>query len=118
MKKFYYLSTCNTCTKIIKTLELPTDIEMQDVKTHPLSIADIEKMHELSGSYKALLNKRARKYQEQGLKDKNLQEEEIKNLLLEHYTFLKRPVLVLNQQIFIGNSNKTVENAKIALHNG
>ena len=67
------------------------------------------------GSYEDLLNKRAKLYKERGLKDQALKEEDFKALLLEHYTFLKRPVAIVHNRIFIGNSKNNIEALKTAL---
>lgn len=112
MKLFYYLSTCDTCKRILLELNLPKNIVLQDLKKHPLSKTDLQKLVALSGSYEALFSKRARLYKEQNLKEKTLSENDYKHFLLQHYTFLKRPVLLLNDQIFIGNSKKMIEMAK------
>lgn len=93
-------------------LNLPINFSFQDIKKEPLSEEELDQLHKMSGSYEALLNKRAKLYQERDLKDNNLSEEEIKDLILEHYTFLKRPVIVNNNDLFIGNSAKTVAAAK------
>lgn len=45
-----------------------------------------------------------------GLKNQLLNEKDFKHYILHHYTFLKRPVIIIENQIFIGNS-KTVVNA-------
>ena len=116
MNKIYYLSTCNTCTRIINELNLPEGFQLQDIKTEPITKSQIEEMRALTDSYENLFSKRARLYKELGLKDKALSEEDYKNYILEHYTFLKRPVVLFNNQIFIGNSKKTVEAAKLAIH--
>lgn len=116
MKKIYSLSSCNTCTRIINELNLPEDFIIQDIKTEAISLSQIEQMRTLTDSYESLFSKRARLYKELGLKDKSLSEDDYKNYILEHYTFLKRPVLLFNNQIFIGNSKKTVEAAKLAIH--
>ena len=116
MKKFYYLSTCDTCQRILSELQLPEAFIRQDIKSEPLTETDLEALVERSGSYEALFSKRARLYRERDLKNKSLDESNYKALLLEHYTFLKRPVLVLDNQIFIGNAAKTVAAAKEALH--
>lgn len=55
------------------------------------------------------------KYRSLGLNEKELTEEEYKNLILEEYTFLKRPVIVVDDAVFVGNSKKTVEAAKAKL---
>lgn len=116
MNKLYYLSTCDTCKRIIKELNLPLSVEKQDIKANPLTKQRLEELFQFSGSYEALFSKRASLYKERNLKDKSLTEEDFKNLLLEHYTFLKRPVLVYNNQIFIGNSKKVIAAAKEAIH--
>lgn len=102
--------------RIINELNLPEGFERQDIKTEPISVTQLEQMHNLSGSYESLFSKRARLYKELGLKDKSLTENDYKNYLLEHYTFLKRPVVLLDNQIFIGNSKSTVTALKNILN--
>ncbi|MCB0400176.1 MAG: hypothetical protein KDD26_11260 [Winogradskyella sp.] len=116
MKKIYYLSTCNTCTKIISELNLPKDFKLQDIKAEAITKAQIEEMRSLTASYESLFSKRARLYNELNLKNKSLTEDDFKNYILEHYTFLKRPVIVYEGKIFIGNSKKVVEAAKNTIH--
>ncbi|WP_423817870.1 ArsC/Spx/MgsR family protein [Salinimicrobium sp. TIG7-5_MAKvit] len=115
MKKIYYLSTCDTCKRILKELDPPADYELQDVKKAPLTLDQLQELKHRAGTYESLLNKRAKMYQERDLKNKQLSEEDCKNLILEHYTFLKRPVIINGQKIFIGNSKKEVSAAKAAL---
>jgi len=116
MNKIYYLSSCNTCTRIINELNLPESFTLQDIKTEPITKTQIEAMRALTGSYETLFSKRARLYKELGIKDKSPSEEDYKSYILEHYTFLKRPVILFKNQVFIGNSKKTVEAAKLAIH--
>ncbi|WP_369998707.1 arsenate reductase family protein [Winogradskyella sp.] len=116
MKKVYYLSTCNTCMRILNELTLPNDFKLQDIKTEPITAHQLEEMKNLSDSYESLFSKRARLYKELDLKNKTLSEEDYKNYILEYYTFLKRPVIIHNNQIFIGNSKKVVDAAKKAIH--
>ena len=116
MKKIYYLSTCDTCKRIINELDLPSGFTLQDIKTEAITDAQIEEMRALSGSFEALFSKRARLYKELNLKDIALTEADFKNYILEHYTFLKRPVILFENEIFIGNAKKTVETAKLAIH--
>ena len=117
MDKIYFLSTCDTCKRILNELEPLDGIALQDIKTNPITEEQIEHLFEMAGSYEALFSKRARLYKERNLKDKSLVESDFKDLILEHYTFLKRPVMVLKGEIFIGNSKKTVQAAKEKLHN-
>ncbi|MCK0123035.1 hypothetical protein MWU76_01350 [Gelidibacter sp. F2691] len=116
MNTIYHLKTCSTCVRIIKALNLPSDVVLQDIKSQPITPSQLEELHKLAGSYEALFSKRAQLYKTLGLKDQSLTEEDYKNYILEHYTFLSRPVLVYNNQIFIGNSPKTVEAAQNAIH--
>ena len=116
MKKVYHLSSCNTCQKILKELNLPDSFEVQDIKEEEITKEQLEEMEALAGSYEALFSRRARLYRERELNKKELSEPDYKELILDHYTFLKRPVIINNDEIFIGNSKKTVTAAKAAVH--
>ena len=114
MKKIYHLSTCDTCKRIIKEINPSSETILQDIKTEAITEEQLEEMKALAGDYESLFSKRARLYKERDLKNKNLKEEDYKNLILEQYTFLKRPVMISGNQIYIGNSKKVVEAAKSA----
>ncbi len=116
MKKIYHLSTCDTCKRILKELEVPAAFQLQDIKTEAITREQLEEMERLSDSYESLFSKRARLYKERDLKNQHLSEDDYKALILEHYTFLKRPVIINNDEIFIGNSKKTVAAAKASIH--
>ncbi len=108
MKKIYYLKTCDTCKRILK--QIPLDgFELQEIKTQPITVQQIEEMKALSKSYEALFSRRSRKYAAMDLKNQTLTEQDYKQLILEEYTFLKRPVVLVNGNIFIGNAKKNVE---------
>ncbi|MBL6448182.1 arsenate reductase [Fulvivirga sp. 29W222] len=111
-KKVYYLSTCDTCKRIIKELGIGEDFEYQDIKKEKITEAQIEEMKVLSGSYESLFSKVARKYKELNLKEKSLREDDYKQYILDEYTFLKRPVFIIGDHIFVGNSKKNVEAVK------
>jgi len=98
--------------RILKELNFPSDFELQDIKENPLTVKQLEELYKLSGSYEALFSKRAKLYKEMDLKNANLQERDFKHYILEHYTFLQRPVIIIGNSIFIGNSKKVVEAAK------
>ena len=115
MKKFYHLGTCTTCQAIIQETGVDkAGFVMQDIKTEKITPAQLEQMKKMSGSYESLFSRRALKYKEWGLKDKKLTEDDYKNYILEEYTFLKRPVAILNDRIFVGNDKKTVAALKEA----
>lgn len=116
MKKVYHLSTCDTNIRILKELELPASFEKQEIKKEPITVKQLEEMAALAGSYEALFSKRAKLYKERDLKNESLTEEDYKRFILEHYTFLKRPVIINEDEIFVGNSKKVVEAAKKSIH--
>ena len=116
MKKIYHLSTCDTCKRILKELDPPSSFILQDIKEEEITEEQLDEMEELAGSYEALFSRRARLYKERDLKNEDLDEGRYKNLILEHYTFLKRPVVINNDKIFVGNSKKTVAAAKESIH--
>lgn len=109
MKKIYYLSTCSTCNRIIKELKLDNSFEFQDIKSNKITTEQIEQMEKMNGSYESLFSRRAMKFKAMGLKDKSLNENDYKNLILKEYTFLKRPVIIIGDKIFVGNSKKVIE---------
>lgn len=116
MKKIYHLASCSTCQRIIKELGItPKKMDMQDIKTEKITAAQLDEMKELAGSYEALFSRVALKYRALGLNNMKLTEKDYRKYILEEYTFLKRPVIILGKQIFIGNSPKTVAAAKAAL---
>ena len=114
MHLFYYLSSCDSCKRIMKTLALTDDIKQIDIKKNPLTAEQLEALYQLSGSYEALLNKRAQKLKE--IDKSTLDEAKIKALLLSHYTFLNRPVLLYHNNLYIGNAKATIAAAKAALN--
>ncbi len=116
MKKIYYLSSCDTCRRILGELTPPGDYELQDIKTNPIDAEQLEELRERAGSYEALFSRRARLFRERRLDEKSLSDSDLKGLLLDHYTFLKRPVVVVGEDIFIGNSKKTVAAAWERIH--
>ncbi|MEX0313187.1 MAG: arsenate reductase family protein [Allomuricauda sp.] len=116
MKKIYHLGSCSTCQRILKELEPLNGVELQEIKTESITSEQLEEMKNLAGSYEVLFSRRAMLFRQRGLHEQQLSEDDYGNLILEHYTFLKRPVTIIDDQIFIGNSKKVVEATKEALH--
>jgi arsenate reductase len=112
VKKIYHLKTCNTCQRIIKDIQPTSDFVLQGIKEEAITVKQLEEMHALSGSYEALFNKRAKLYKSMDLKNQVLSETDFRQFLLDEYTFLKRPVFILEDEIFIGNSKKVIEKLK------
>jgi arsenate reductase len=115
MKKVYHLSSCSTCQRILKEWDIDDNFEQQDIKTEKMTPTQVDQMIEMAGSASALFSKRAMKYRAMGLHEKELSEADMRQLIIDEYTFLKRPVLILDDQIFIGNAKKVVAAAKEAI---
>ena len=114
----YHLGNCTTCQAIIRETGInEKKVEMQEIKSQKITPASLDEMRKLAGSYEALFSRRAMLYKERGLKDKVLTEKDYRALILEEYTFLKRPVTILGNRIFIGNDKKTVAALKLAVDN-
>ena len=110
MKKMYHLGNCTTSQAIIKQTSIDKKgFQMQDIKFEKITPAQLEEMKKMTGSYESLFSRRAMKYKELGLKDKNLTEQDYRNYILDEYTFLKRPVVIMGDTIFVGSEKKTVE---------
>ena len=114
MKKIYHLGSCSTNIRILKGLNL-NGIELQDIKKVTMTPEQVDQMKNLAGSYEALFSRKAMKYRSMGLNDMNLTEEDYKNYIVQEYTFLKRPVAIINNKIFIGNSKDVIESLKSEL---
>lgn len=109
----YHLANCTTCQAIIKDTGIDRKgFSMQDIKTEKITPAQLDEMKALAGSYEALFSRRAMKYKEMGLKERKLTEDDYRQLILDEYTFLKRPVTINGKKIFVGNDKKTVEALK------
>ncbi len=117
MNKIYYLASCDTCRKIIKSLPQNHNLTFHDIKQDPITEKELEEMYQLSGSYEALFSKKAQLYKSMDLKNKSLTEDDFKKYILEHYTFLSRPVFIINGKIYIGNTQQNMLQVMKALSN-
>ena len=114
MKKAYYLQNCTTCNRILS--DLKWNNEAQEIRSEKITSDQLEQMSKLAGSYEALFSRRAIKYKSMGLKEKVLHEDDYKRLILEEDTFLKRPVFIVEDEIFIGNSKSVFDSLKQKLN--
>jgi arsenate reductase (glutaredoxin) len=109
MKKAYCVSTCTTCQRIMKDSDLvKKGYKYQNIKEDKITPQQLDEMKDLIGSYEALFSRRALKYKAMGLKDKKLTEKDYRDLILQEYTFLKRPVIISGKKIYSGSEKKTV----------
>lgn len=109
MQKIFYLKTCDTCKKILSQIAHIERFELREIKSQPITEEELEQLYDITKSYELLVNKRAQLYKKLGLKEKKLTEKDYKKYLLEHYTFLSRPIIILENQIFVGNNKYVVE---------
>ena len=105
MKRIYQLNTCDNCRKLLNAFSDVSEYDIIDIKSAGISPEELDEMKERAGSYEALFSKRAMKYKSLGLKDKQLTEQEMRQFILDEYTYLKRPVRIDGPQIYIGKLN-------------
>lgn len=91
------------------------DFEMQDLKVLPLDEAQVAELYRLSKSYEDLFSRRSQQFRALNLHTMELDEPAYKHYLLAHYSFLKRPVIIYEGQIYIGSSKSVIESLKQAL---
>ena len=111
MKKIYLLNSCSTCQRILKEINPGKDVELQNIKEVNIDAKTLDWLKEKVGSYEALFSKKAIKYRSMGLNEKKLSEADYRKYILEEYTFLKRPFMINENEVFIGNSKNEVEAA-------
>lgn len=107
MKKIYYLKTCDTCRRILKEMDT-TGYILQNIKMEAITVAQLEELHDLTNSYEVLFSRRAKKYKQMDLKNQTLTEKDYRQLILDEYTFLKRPVILNGTEVLAGNTKKKV----------
>jgi arsenate reductase len=115
VKKIYHLSSCTTCQRILKELKPGKEYILQDIKTEAITPAQLAEMKKLSGSYESLFSRIALKFRAWKLNETELTEADYKKYILQEYTFLKRPVIIIDDAVFIGNSPKNIASAKAAM---
>lgn len=101
---------------MLTELDPGSDIEVREIKSNPITSEELDELRSLSGSYESLFNRRAMKYRSMGLNEQQLSEDDYRRLILEEYTFLKRPAMVADGKVFLGSSKQAVEGAKEAFN--
>lgn len=112
MKKIYHLASCSTCQRILKELKPGKDFILQDIKTEKITAQQLDEMKSLSGNYESLFSRVALKFRSMGLNEMKLTEKDYRKYILEEYTFLRRPVVIIDKEIFIGNAKSVTEATK------
>lgn len=114
-KKILLLNSCSTCVRISNEIGVDDSWEVQNIKEQNIDEDTLDQLKAVYGSYEALFSKRAMKYKSMGIKDKVKKDEDYKPLILQEYTFLKRPVIFVEDRVFVGNSKSTIGEVKAAL---
>jgi arsenate reductase len=112
MNKVFHLSSCGTCKRILTDINAAAFCTLQDIKITNISAEELDALATKVGSYEALFSRKALKYRAMGLHEKTLMETDYRDLMLQEYTFLRRPFIIVGDSVFIGNAPKTVEAAK------
>lgn len=101
---------CSTCIKAKKYLEENNIIfELRDIVMDTPSVDELKKYISLSGKdIRKFFNTSGLKYRELGLKDKlnSMSDDEMINLLASDGMLIKRPLLVLDDNVLIGFREK------------
>ena len=113
---FLFLSSCSTCMRIIKALDIEGASYLQDVKQRMVSAEQLAYLYQNTKSYEALINKRGRVFAQLKREGTQFTEDVYKQLLETEYSCLKRPILILKSNIYLGNAKKTVAEMHHALH--
>ena len=87
-----------------------TNWKLREMKSEPISEKELEEMYAFTKSYETLFSRRSTQIKAENIDLKSLSEKDFKNLILKHYSFLKRPVFLTENEIFVGNDKKNVEN--------
>lgn len=107
MNKIYHLASCSTCKRILNELgDVVQTCELQNIKETHISAQELDDLAKKVGSYEAIFSKNAQLYREQRLNERQLSEADFRELILSHYTFLKRPVIILGDSIQVGSKKK------------
>jgi arsenate reductase (glutaredoxin) len=108
LRKIYHLSTCDTCRKIIAQLNLE-GVELVNIREQNITKEDLDLMKKQTKSYEALFNKRALKWRDIPDDQKPTKDIEFKKLILNEYTFLKRPAAIIDGKVIAGNDKSSVD---------
>lgn len=105
---FYWSPNCTTCQKAKRRLERHrvSVTKFRDIKEEPLEREEVEKLVKMLGGASELFSRRAVKYREMKLNERDLSDAEMIDLMTTDYTFLKRPILVVNGQATAGYFEK------------
>lgn len=109
MIQVYGIKNCNKIRDTLKWLKgQKVDYTFYDLKKEPLSREELEEFVHRIG-LDVLINRKGMKWRQLGLKDKNPDDRELFEKLLEHQTMIKRPVLIKDEAILVGYDEEAFE---------
>ena len=94
-------------------MALPDGVVLREIKSTPIAPEELEQIKAYFSSYEDLFNKRAIKFR--SMDASAFEDSDYQKLILSDYTFLKRPVLLLGDKAFAGNSKDTIQQMKEAI---
>ena len=108
---YYWLPNCSTCQKALRWLERRgvQITHFRDIKEEPLSRDEIAELARMVGGEGELFSKRAVKYREMKLNERQLSTAEMLGLMEEEFTFLKRPILRIGDRAEAGFFERSFE---------
>ncbi len=107
--KLYWMPNCSTCQKAASWLERRgvKVTEFRDIKENSLSRVEVEELVKMLGGPGELFSKRAVKYREMKLNEREVLLAEMMELMTDEYTFLKRPIMVIDGKAVAGFFEKS-----------
>ena len=90
---------------------LPDGLEKIDLKKAPITSIQLDYLRSLVSNYRELLNSRSLILRKRNIRANELSETQIRTLILEHYALLRRPILIYDEHIFVGNNPSVVTEA-------
>lgn len=108
---FYWLPNCSTCQKAVRWLDRRgvKISKFRDIKDEPLTRNEVEDLAKMLGGPAELFSKRAIKYREMKLNEREVPPAEMLDLMTDEYTFLKRPIIVIGNRAVAGFFEKSFE---------
>ena len=107
----YWSPGCSTCQKAARWLDRRgvKVAKFRDIKDEPLSRTEVEALAKMLGGAEDLFSKRAVKYREMKLGEREVLPDEMLDLMTEEYTFLKRPIMVIGNKAIASFFERTFD---------
>lgn len=107
----YWSPGCSTCQKAARWLDRRNVkvTKFRDIKDDPLSREEVESLAKMLGGPEDLFSKRAVKYRELKLAEREVSSSEMLGLMTGEYTFLKRPIMVIGDHAIASFFERTFD---------